>query len=354
MKRKKQRRPRLQGSSRELTSHATTNWGLLRAGSQASGGLEIPTMPTDVSTAAGPVRLAIGANGEPRLLLPLARRETPGSVDAGNALSVSVSSFSYKGTRIRFLDLVCVREDLEPVFAEVVDEILARIGRGDGCTDAARCTIRDFRALLTRARATDVGIGRVAGLVAELLVLTRLLDRSPSAWRAWRGPEGDRHDFRVGDTSLEVKASLHAGTSGVTINGLDQLEAPTGGTLHLLHIVLEPVTGGILSLASLVRSAMSKVAEPPRIETLLSAAGCRDAFAEEWNRHKFRRESEQLYEIRTGFPRLTRTMLKDSSVPLGVHDVTYTIDFQLRQRSGAMRPFIVILRPGSVHDTRTP
>ena len=224
-------------------------------------------MPTDVSAAAGPVRLAVGANGEPRLLLPLTSRETPASVDAGNALSVSVSSFSYKGTRLRFLDLVCVREDLETVFAEVVDEILARIGGGDG-------TIRDFRSLLTRARTKDVRIGRVAGLVAELLVLNRLLDRSPSAWRAWRGPEGDRHDFRVGDTSLEVKASLRAGTSGVTINGLDQLEAPTGGTLYLLHIVLEPVTGGILSLGSLAQSAMSKVPEPARIETLLAAAGC--------------------------------------------------------------------------------
>ena len=234
-------------------------------------------MPTDVSTAAGPVRLAVGANGEPRLLLPLARRETPASVDAGNALSISVSSFSYKGTRLRFLDLVCIREDLEPVFAEVVDEILVRIGGGDGCTNAARSTIRDFRALLTRARATDVGIGGVVGLVAELLVLNRLLDRSPSAWKAWQGPEGDRHDFRAGDTSLEVKASLRTGTFGVTINGLDQLEAPAGGTLHLLHLVLEPVTDGILSLASLARSAMSKVPEPAKIETLLAAAGCEDA-----------------------------------------------------------------------------
>ena len=316
-------------SSGKLTSNAGTNWGLLRAGGHAGGGLEIPTIPTDVSTVAGPVRLAVGANGEPRLLLPLARRETPASINAGNALSVSVSSFGYKGTRLRFLDLICVSQDLETVFGEVVDEILARIGRGDSCVDAAQSTIEDFRALLMRAHATDVGTGRVAGLVAELLVLNRLLDRSPSAWRAWRGPAGDRHDFRVGDTSLEVKASLHSGTSGVTINGLGQLEAPTDGTLHLLHIVLEPVTGGILSLASLARSAMSKGDEPPRIETLLAAAGCRDAYAEEWNRHSFRRESEQLYEIRPGFPRLTRTMLKDGFVPLGVHDVTYTIDLSV-------------------------
>ena len=288
-------------------------------------------MPMDVSTAAGPVRLAVGTNGEPRLLLPLTRAETPASMDTGNALSVSVSLLSYKGTRLRFLDLICVREELEAVFGEVVDEILTRIGNGDTCADAAQSTIVDFRALLMRPQANDVSTGRVAGLVAELLVLDRLLDRSPSAWRAWRGPVGDRHDFRVGDTSLEVKASLRSTTSSVTINGLGQLDEPTGGTLHLLRIVLEPVTGGMLSLANLARSAMSKADEPPRIETLLLAAGCPDAFAAEWNRHSFRRESEQLYEIRPGFPRLTRTMLKDGLVPHGVHDVAYTIDLSVAE-----------------------
>ena len=318
-------------SSGELTSKAGTHWGLLRAGGHVGGGLEIPTIPTDVSSVEGPVRLAVGANNEPRLLLPLSRREMPTLVDTGNALSVSVSSFSYKGTHLRFLDLICVRDNLETVFEEVVDEILARIGHGDGCADAAQSTIADFRALLMRAHADDVSTSRVAGLVAELLVLNRLLDRSPSAWQAWRGPTGDRHDFRVGDTSLEVKASLRSATSGVTINGIGQLDAPTGGTLHLLRIVLEPVTGGILSLATLARSAMSKADEPPRIETLLNAAGCPDAFAEEWNRHSFRRESELLYEIRPGFPKLTRTMLKDGFLPHGVHDVTYTIDLSVAE-----------------------
>ena len=318
-------------SSGKLTSNTGTNWGLLRAGGPAGGGLEIPTIPTDVSTVAGPVRLAIGTNGEPRLLLPLARREAPASIDAGNALSVLVSSFSYKGTRLRFLDLLCVCQDLETVFGEVVDEILTRIGRGDSCVDAAQSTIEDFRALLMRTPATDVGTGRVAGLVAELLVLNRLLDRSPSAWRAWRGPAGDRHDFRVGDTSLEVKASLRSGTSAVTINGLAQLEAPSDGTLHLLRIVLEPVTGGVLSVASLARNAMSKASEPARIETLLAAVGCSDADAEEWNRHSFRLESEHLYEIRPGFPRLTHTMLKDSAAPRGVHDIAYTIDLSVAE-----------------------
>lgn len=313
-------------SSVKVDRTASTNWGLLRTGAHAGGGLEIPTIPAEVSTVAGPVRLAVGANGEPRLLLPLARGDAPVSIDTGAALSVSISSFKYRGQHVRFLDLICLHTELEPVFEEVVGEILARIDNSSSCTDAAQSTIEDFRALLTRQTAADVDAGRVAGLIAELLVLNRLLDHSSSAWNAWRGPTGDRHDFRVGDTSLEVKASLRSGASAVTINGLEQLEVPSGGTLHLLRLVLEPVSGGILSVSSLARSAMLKAGEPSRLGVLLAAAGCRDGDAEEWNRHSFRSESERLYEIRPGFPRMTHTMLREAAVPRGVHDVTYKID----------------------------
>ena len=318
-------------SSEDVSSKAATHWGLLRAGGYVGGGLEIPTISTDVSNFAGPVRLAVGEKNEPRILLPLSRRELPTLVDTGNALSVSVSSFRYKGTHLRFLDLICVRENLETVFGEVVDEILTRVGRGDSCADAAQSTIADFRTLLIRAPQDDASLGRVAGLVAELLVLSRLLDRSPSGWQAWRGPVGDRHDFRVAATSLEVKSSLRSAKSGVTINGLGQLDPPTGGSLHLLRFVLEPVANGVLTVANLARSAMSKADDPPRIETLLHATGCPDAFGDEWNRHSFRRESEHLYEIRPGFPRLTRTMLKDGLAPHGVHDITYTIDLSVAE-----------------------
>ncbi len=315
-------------SSEALKSTATGTWALLRAGGQLDGGLEIPTIPTDVSTVAGQVRLAIGTNEEPRVLLPLDDRELP-TISGGNTLSITVSSFNHKGQILRFLDLTCLSSDLETVFAEVVDEMLVRIARGVGCVDAARSTIEEFRSLLMRAGAAEVDKGRIAGLVAELLVINRLLDRSCSAWRAWSGPVGDRHDFRAGDTSLEVKASLRRGKSYVTINGLEQLEVPTGGTLHLLRIVLEPVSSGMLSVSSLARNAMAKADAPERLGELLAAVGCSDADAEDWNRHTFRTESEHLYEIRAGFPRLTTSMLADGIAPGGVHGIAYQVDLSV-------------------------
>ncbi len=316
-------------SSEALKTTATGNWGLLRAGVQGSGGLEIPTIPTDVSTVAGQVRLAIGPNEEPRVLLPLTDQEIPTTIHGGSALSISISSFNHGGRTLRFLDLICLSSELESVFGEVVDEMLARIALGNGCVDATRSTLEDFRSLLTRASSAEVSRAAIAGLVAELLVLNRLLDRSSSAWRTWRGPAGDRHDFRAGDTSLEVKASLRPGASNVTINGLEQLEVPTEGTLHLLRIFLEPVAGGMLSVSSLARNAISKSDEPESLCELLAAVGCSDVDAEDWNRHRFRIDSEYLYEIRPGFPRLVHSMLAEGIAPRGIHEVTYQIDLSV-------------------------
>ena len=310
---------------------ASTKWGLLRLGGHAEGGLEIPTIPLDVATAAGPVRMALGAKGEPRLLLPLAPADAPISIDGGDALSVSIVSFKYSGQILSFLDLICLNSDLETVFEEVVDEILARISHGNSCTDAAQSAIEDFRTLLTRAAGTAVAKGRVAGLIAELIVLNRLLDHSPRAWRAWAGPMGDRHDFRVGDASLEVKASLRSAGAVVTVNGLEQLEVPTGGSLHLLRIVLEPVRGGGLCVSSLARRAMLKADNPSRLGVLLAAAGCKDSDAKEWNRHNFRKEAEQLYDVREGFPRMTQTLLSEAAVSRAVHDVTYKVDLSVAE-----------------------
>lgn len=308
---------------------ASGNWKLLRTGVPGSGDLEVPTIPTDVSTDAGRVRLAIGPSDEPRVLLPLDSRESAPTIRESNALSISVSSFRFKGQILRFLDLICISPDLESVFGELVDEMLARIARDESCVDAVRSTIEDFRSLLMQAAARRITKSMVAGLIAELLVLNRLLDRTPSAWKAWLGPTGDRHDFRAGNTSLEVKATLRPGASSVTINSLDQLEIPTGGSLHLLRFVLEPASNGMLSVSSLARNALSKSDNSGRLNRLLAAVGCSNVDAEDWNRYSFRCESESLYEVKPGFPRLVISMLTGGIAPHGVHEVSYHVDLSV-------------------------
>ena len=311
------------------TKKALGGWTLLRAGGHQSTGLEIPTVATEVSTTSGPVRFALGENGEARVLLPLTEGETLRGLRGAPTLQIILSTFSSSGKKTRFLDLTCLSGDLEAVFAEVADEILVRITSGESCVDAARSTIDDFRALLVRSLSPDIPISTIMGLVGELVVLNRLLDRSPRAWCCWRGPTGDRHDFRSEKLSLEVKTTQRAGDTSITVSSFEQMEAPAGGILHLVHFLLEPVVAGIFSVSALSHSALAKADDPDRVKELLAAVGCPDVDADTWNGPSFKLESEMLYEIREGFPRLVPSMLPGAVSPLGVSDVSYKIDLSV-------------------------
>ncbi len=311
----------------------TRQWNVLRAGGGAEG-LEVASLPLEARTPAGPIRLAVGPNGEGRLLVPLSPGDRPQVMESGPALRISVSTFTHKGLASRFLDLMCLSTELEAVFADVVDEILVRIAAGAGISEAVTETIDDFRALLVPQSHREPERNRVAGLVAELIVLNQLLDLSSAAWRTWRGPAGDRHDFRIRDTSLEVKASLRAGASVVTINGLEQLEPPAGGSLHLLHMVLEPVDGGLLNVSALGGQALAKADEPSGLRELLMGAGCDDVDDQGWNRHSFRLDAEQLYDVSSDFPRIASSRFSDGKIPAGVVDATYQIDLGFAEGCG--------------------
>jgi hypothetical protein len=237
---------------------------------------------------------------------------------------------------IRFLDVICMSPELEAVFGEVVDDIVRRLAdRKDGVAAVAGA-LNDFRELLVRPAGSEMDRSRVVGLVAELVLLNRLLDISPSAWRCWRGPAGDRHDFRARDVSLEVKASLGAGAREVTINGIDQLEPPVGGSLHLAHLVLETVEGGLLTVASLGDRALLRADDPSGLRALLAAVGCTDVHDTAWNRFAFRAEAERLYRVGPGLPRIVPSSFVGGMIPAGIVDATYRID--LGHASDAERP----------------
>lgn len=313
-------------SSERDREGAEKAWTILRTGAGEPSGLEIATVSAGVSTADGPVRLALGRNGEARMLLPLSDSETGKAVVGAPALSIEVSIYTYRGKQQRFLDLTCMTQELEKVFSELGGEILSRIEAGAGCADASRSTIEEFRSLLVRPSASQIPLSQIAGLVGELLLLNRLLDRDPAAWKCWRGPAGDRHDFASGPNSLEVKASLNKGRTRITINGFDQLEMPASGSLHLLHFELEAVGTGMLSVGALGNAALGKASEPERLQELLAALGCQNVGDPAWNHTAFRHENETLYQVAEGFPRLVPSLLSAETPPQGVSNVSYVTD----------------------------
>jgi hypothetical protein len=299
---------------------------VLRAGGREPSGFDIPTKPTGDRAPAGQIRVALGPQGEARLLLPLEEKEDPTGIVGAPALDIRVSHLEEQLRTRRFLDLECRARDLEVVFAKVVAQIIERIVGGASCTDAVRSTIDEFRALLTSKAAQDAPREKVAGLVGELLLLNDLLARSPEGWRAWRGPEGARHDFTLGAVAFEVKVSMAKGRSKITINGLEQLCEPSGGELFLQHYELEAAANGPLSIRSLGKAALRRASEPAHIEALVATLGCPSVEDDAWNGIAFRLEGDRVYRVDEQFPRLIGTAMSGGKAPAGISDVSYCVD----------------------------
>ena len=87
------------------------------------------------------------------------------------------------------------------------------------------------------------------GLLGELLLLEALVNHhGPASIGAWISRESaipERHDFRLGQTDLEVKTSRSTRRAHL-IHGLDQLNPAPGHRLYILSLLVEPagIAGG--------------------------------------------------------------------------------------------------------------
>lgn len=301
-------------------------WGRLKASGKGDGRLEIPSLATDVDTGYGRVRYSLGEGGERRLLIPLGDSRFPGKLDETGSLRVSFPRLVLAGKHQRFIDLLCLDSTLDPVFQELVDEILARIADGAEPVSAVKGTFEDFRALLFPRRTTEVPTETLIGLLGEMHVLYQLCERSPDAVNSWVGPHEMRHDFRTEAHAIEVKASRSTSSSEVMIHGIDQLLPPAGGNLLLVKVTLEPTPDGAVFLSELYRSLLYLGVSRQALLERLASLGCADPMDPAWNDRAFTLEAIQAWTVQKGFPRLTSNDIYGSSLPPGVTRIQYALD----------------------------
>lgn len=307
-------------------------WSEIRASGQGDGILEVPSRATTVTTGYGQVRIAIGAQGEPRLLVPVGRPAS-GSTTAGSRnLFLARTSFRSAGKLEHFIDITLRNLRLTRVFTELVEEILKRLENGEGPDTAVHGTIQDFRNLLARTPEGEIPLTKLGGLIGELVILERLTAMRPEALDGWTGPIGQRHDFRRRSIALEVKTSLRSDSARVTIHGPEQLLPPSDGRLILAHVRLEPVDGGTLSVAKLHQAITEHGTDELVLDERLAQLGCRDPNADEWNATHFALEGIDLYAVLDGFPSVTPASFPDHSLPPGVVALTYEIDLSTARR----------------------
>ena len=194
---------------------------------------------------------------------------------------------------------------------------------------------RLLRVLLGRVRAWQefmrkgaqtLGPEAEIGMFGELATLVAVMDAGVApavSIDAWVGPLDARQDFELGTGAVEVKSTI--ATTGFTarIGSLEQLDDLVRQPLFVAATRLRQVAHG-QSLPDMVAAVRFRVAVDPEaarvLEERLVAAGYFDAHAGGYVR-RFERESIQLIEVTSEFPRLIH-----STVPVGITKAVYDLD----------------------------
>jgi hypothetical protein len=273
---------------------------------------------------AGDVLIGIDPHGDHQLLVPV-----PGDAevleDAHTAhIRVTGRRLTFDGLVHTYVAVVCHRRDLADLFDDILADILNELSETDDQADlVCKRTLDRWRELL-RGNRDRMGESEVWGLFGELIVLERILEADPGHdLSAWTGPDREPHDFRLARGDLEVK-TLGIRGAEIEIHGLDQLEPPEGGKLHLVLVRLAMAPNGV-TLPELVERIKPKIGDPTAFGVKMEKVGYRDAEAHNYQNRRFKIGDIAGIEVDRDFPRITKSSLV-GGLPEEVTTLTYTLD----------------------------
>ncbi|MFE0040879.1 PD-(D/E)XK motif protein [Streptomyces sp. NPDC059015] len=301
-------------------------WTELEA-EQTTGERRLRVAQLPVTAVHGPLSVAVDHDRHRHVLLPVpSQRKIRPGLD-GPVLRLRRTALEDQETYQTYADLVCLRDDLNDLFTELCVDVLEATLEQPGSPVKALYHVLDRWRSLFRTRGGLLGPEQQAGLFGELTVLSRLLEKDPSAHRLWRGPEGHRHDFSAQAVAVEVKSSTQAAGRGVRIHGLDQLEAPTGGMLFLARFRLARTDASAgTALTTLVERTLRLCDDESALLDLLARVGYLLSDTDRYAQVRFVVEKERWYRVDADFPGLTSRLLATAGVAISVRDVEYTID----------------------------
>ena len=318
--------------SGELIDQIRLGWVVLAAaGDPAAGGITTHEL---TRIGRGALQLGLDVAGVPCLLIPA---PSPGPEEDGGIVSVRNRELVTSLGSRPFVVVACREPSLRDVFDHFLVGVvgaLEEVGTPHPGAVAIRVLAR-WQSLF-RTGGEAMGPGALAALLAELLVLERVVTREAiGSTTVWVGPDEARHDFRRGSHAVEVKSTLsHTGRT-VTVHGVDQLEAPAGGTLHLAWMRLEVVPDGLLSVYTVCDRIIAAGVSAVEFHDRLDRAGSPPALREVHERVRFELREQSWFEVGPDFPRIVPASFA-GGVPVGVDDLVYRAD--LPPQGSALEP----------------
>ena len=126
---------------------------------------------------------------------------------------------------------------------------------------------------------------------------------------------------------VEVKTTLSHVERRTTIHGIDQLEIPDDGTLHVVLTRLEPVAGGPLNVVDLAEDIIALGASAAGVYDRMARSGSPAASADDHRAVTFALREQLWFAVDEQFPRVSSAdSFVDGALPHGVKDMTYEID----------------------------
>jgi len=299
-------------------------WGLIKTKPNATG---LRVLPFEDG---GRIRATVNNGGQEGILITVRAGENILSTVAAirrstKAIGAEVYEFSEDGQGAKGLHIWCASGELVEAFIGFCEPFILRIERGEAVGAAFSVCFEEFRRLVAGLNDEPL-LPAFAGLLGELLILSELVTLDREALAYWHYPALERHDFRNGLAALEVKTTLRSqqGNPSVTISAFDQLEPPTGGTLHLHWLRLERDVAGAISLDRLLERIAERAA-PGSLDELRSRI-LRHGAITEHRSQAFALQERRSFRVVASFPRLTSSRLTSGELDAGISRVTYQLD----------------------------
>lgn len=286
---------------------------------------EFQVLETLVAVPAGPILIALDAMGCRHLLAPIAAIAPIAEDRTSRGIHLFERVLEEGATKHRFLDLACRNPRWNSLFAVLADEMLAELQHVPSPPRAWRAVLAKWRALLDQEPPLPIGREALIGLFGELWILRKLLESRSDATSLWRGPLGDRHDFRSLSVALEVKSTARREGWEAEIHGDMQLLSPDGGSLYLVFLRCEEDPRGEC-VPDLVGDAQRLSGMPFLLNRLLAGIGYNSADDAEYNNLRLQVKDMRTYTVNDAFPRIVPPSFALGKTPDRVSNVRYKID----------------------------
>lgn len=187
--------------------------------------------------------------------------------------------------------------------------------------------LSEWKVFFEKSGSQVLSLSEQKGLIGELYFLKDYLFQKYSFSDAilyWTGADRTNHDFQIGNTAFEVKATSSKQHKKFTVASEKQLD--NTGLKHLYLAVYSLNIHANLhtcNLPSLIKEIYTMLEDEPvatfQFEIKLAKSGYVEKFADKYT-DGFSLSELKIFEVKDGFPRLLK-----ENLPSGIGDLKYTV-----------------------------